>query len=44
MNEIYCNRDYDISKLGNIHFILGKLYLTIKQEKSLVMLMLIERK
>ena len=33
MNEIYCNGDYDISKLGNVHFIVGKWYLTIKKEK-----------
>ena len=33
MNEIYCNGDYDISKLGNLHFIVGKWYLTIKKEK-----------
>ncbi len=38
MNEIYCNGDYDISKLGNIHFIFGKENLTIKQEKLLLII------
>ena len=35
-HQIYCDENYDISKLGDINFIVGKWYISIKKEKLFV--------